>query len=228
MCLSSHPLNSRFGFARIDLFASVAMAAFLAALIFAGATLVNSKRRLAVCTGNLQLVDRALILFAADQEQKLPFGVLPGQGDLWWWYKEQVKGYIAAPALSSKASPFACPNDRGYSDPQPFCRTARFDFNSYAFNGVNTLGMPNIAGSRIPAIADPGKTLLVMEWTAHAPLSWHHSKTGHSNAPFYCDAESVAGFVDGHVAFTKMYYDGYNAAYTRDPIPGYSYKFSSQ
>ena len=65
-----------------------------------------------------------------------------------------------------------------------------------------------------------------MEWAAHAPLSWHRSKTGKANAPFYRDAESVVAFADGHVSFTKMYYDGYNAAYTRDPIPGYDYKYS--
>jgi prepilin-type processing-associated H-X9-DG protein len=65
-----------------------------------------------------------------------------------------------------------------------------------------------------------------MEWTAHAPLAWHKSKTGRNNMPFYCDAQSVVGFVDGHVSFSKIYYDGYNAAYTRDPIRGYEYQYS--
>ena len=45
-------------------------------------------------------------------------------------------------------------------------------------------------------------------------------------APFYNDAQSVVGFVDGHVAYTKIYYDGINAAYTRDPAPGYDYQYS--
>ena len=66
---------------------------------------------------------------------------------------------------------------------------------------------------------------MVMEWTAHAPLSWHTSKTGRKNAPFYCDAKSVAGFVDGHVSYIPIYYDGYNAAYTQEPIAGYEYQF---
>jgi prepilin-type processing-associated H-X9-DG protein len=65
-----------------------------------------------------------------------------------------------------------------------------------------------------------------MEWCAHAPLSWHKSRTGRKNQPFYNDAMSVVGFVDGHVSFSKIYYDGYNAAYMRDPIPGYQYKYS--
>jgi hypothetical protein len=91
---------------------------------------------------------------------------------------------------------------------------------------VTLPGMPNIAGRRLASVKKTAQTLLVMEWTAHAPLAWHKSKTGRNNMPFYCDAQSVVGFVDGHVNFSKIYYDGYNAAYTRDPIPGYDYQFS--
>ena len=65
-----------------------------------------------------------------------------------------------------------------------------------------------------------------MEWTAHGPLSWHRSRTGRRNAPFYRDAESVVGFSDGHVALIPIYYDGHTAAYLRDPIPGYEYRYS--
>ncbi len=123
---------------------------------------------------------------------------------------------------------FACPSDRGYSDPAPFHLNRRFDFSSYVFNGVTLPGtpVPNIAGLPLSAVKQPKRTLLVMEWTAHAPLSWHKSRTGKQNSPFYCDAQSVVGFVDGHVSFCKIYYDGYNAAYTQDPIDGYEYQYS--
>ena len=86
--------------------------------------------------------------------------------------------------------------------------------------------MPNISGLSLDAVNHPQRTLLVMEWTAHAPLSWHASKTGRKNAPFYCDAKSVAGFVDGHVSFIPIYFDGYNAAFTQDPIASYEYQYS--
>ena len=46
------------------------------------------------------------------------------------------------------------------------------------------------------------------------------------NVPFYCDAKSVVGFVDGHVSFSRIYFDGYNAAYTQDPIASYEYQYS--
>jgi hypothetical protein len=67
-----------------------------------------------------------------------------------------------------------------------------------------------------------------MEWVAHGPLSWHRSRTGKANAPFYKDAESVVAFADGQVSFIPIYFDGFNPAYTRDPIPGYAYKFSGK
>jgi hypothetical protein len=86
--------------------------------------------------------------------------------------------------------------------------------------------VPNLAGQEVASVKEPGKTLLVMEWPAHAPLSWHKSKTGNANSPFYNDAQNVVAFVDGHVNFIKIYYDGINAAYTREPIAGYDYKFS--
>ena len=84
----------------------------------------------------------------------------------------------------------------------------------------------SIGGRTLASIKQPSRTLLVMEWTAHAPLSWHSSLTRSANTPFYKDAQSVVGFVDGHVAYVKIYYDGINAAYTRDPVPGYDYQYS--
>jgi type II secretory pathway pseudopilin PulG len=215
------------GFTLTDLLVVVAVLSMVAALVFAPLLAAKRKSRLARCTANLQGVNRAILSFAEDNDKRLP-SPSPGQpGDLWWWYKEQVKRYAGLSGPSSpKDTVFACPDDRGYTDPKPFHVSARFDYSSYVFNGVILPGLPNIAGWPVPSVSQPRKTLLVMEWTAHAPLSWHKSRTGQENRPFYCDALSVAGFVDGHVSLTRIYYDGYNAAYTQDPIAGYDYKYS--
>jgi len=216
-------------YSRTELLVTLATAAVLAALVIAPLAVVRARARLKVCTANLQQVGRAALHFAEDHGTRLPGLIHSESGDPWWWYKEEIKSYVG---LSAPSSPndrvFACPLDRGYSDPQPFCRTPRFDYSSYVFNGVTLFGTPNIAGWTLPAVNQPGRTLLVMEWPAHAPLSWHRSKTGKSNAPFYRDAESVVAFADGRVNFVKIYYDGYNPAYTRDPIPGYEYKYSGK
>jgi len=193
--------------------------------------IVRSRQRAseARCLANLQHVGRAILDFAGDREGSLPAAEPGASREVWFWYKEQVKRYAGLTGASSPADTlFACPNDRGYSDSKPFHQSARFDYNSYPFNGVTLPGVPSLAGWRLSGIREPPRTLLVMEWTAHAPLSWHRSRTGPKNAPFYCDAESLVGFVDGHVKLVRIYYDGYNAAYTQDPIPGYEYQYSGE
>jgi type II secretory pathway pseudopilin PulG len=214
------------GFTLTDLLASLAVVMVLAAVIVCPLTVAKRKSRLALCTSNLQQINRAVLTYAEEHRKTLPASENNGE-DIWWWYKEKVKSYMGlSGASSTNDTVFACPDDRGYSDPKPFHRTPRFDYSSYVFNGVTMAGMPNIAGRQLSSIVQPARTLLTMEWSAHAPISWHKSRTGKQNLPFYCDAENVVGFVDGHVSFSKIYYDGYNAAYTRDPIPGYDYKFS--
>jgi hypothetical protein len=181
------------------------------------------------CLTNLQAIGRAVTQFTAEHNGKLPGTFHSEAGDPWWFYKEQIKGYMGLTGASSENDrPFACPLDRGYSDPGPFAKNARFDFSSYVFNGVTLRGSPNIAGWDLSKIAEPGRTLSVMEWCAHAPLSWHRSRTGKANRPFYSDAESIVSFVDGHAEMVKIYYDGFNAAYTRDPIQGYRYRYSGR
>ncbi len=222
--------NAR-GFSATDLLVSLAIVSLLAAVAVPMIVRAKAKSRLELCLGNVKQVNRAVLEFAEDHERTLPQvegSPVPGG---WWHYKEQVKGYLGLkgpPSTDEKV--FACPNDRGYGDgaehPQPFSRSKKYLYNSYVFNGVNLPGVPSIAGRAISSIKRPSRTLLVMEWTAHAPLSWHNSMTRSANTPFYNDAQSVVSFVDGHAALTKIYYDGINAAYTRDPAPGYDYQYS--
>lgn len=219
------------GFTRTDLLVTIAVVSVFAVGLVVWLTRVGNQAALARCVGNLQSVNRAVLQFAQDRSGMLPTGRDSPPPGGWWWYKESVKSYLGLTGASSvNDTVFACPRDRGYaaggSGIDPFCRSARHDFTSYVFNGVDLPGVPNIAGRTLASIRSPGRTLLTMEWTAHAPLSWHRSLTGQANTPFYSDAQSVVGYVDGHVAFTRIYYDGMNAAYTRDPIPGYAYQYS--
>jgi type II secretory pathway pseudopilin PulG len=215
------------GFTATDLLVALAVVTLVATVVAAPVVRAKQQARLAQCTANLGQLSRAVLSFCGDHAQTLPAGQATPGRDLWFWYKEDVKGYAGLTGASSPADTlFACPDDRGYADARPFHHNPRFDYNSYVFNGVTLPGVPHIAGWQLAAVRAPARTLLVMEWTAHAPLSWHKSKTGRQNAPFYSDAQSVVGFVDGHVGLVRIYYDGYNAAYTRDPIDGYDYKYS--
>jgi type II secretory pathway pseudopilin PulG len=219
--------ESAHAFTLTDLLVTLAVLSLLGVIAAGRLVAARDNARLSQCIANLQKVDRAVLDFAAENNQTLPAPV-PGDNRFpWWFYKEQVKRYAGlAGESSANDAVFACPSDRGYSDPAPFHLSQRFDFSSYVFNGVTLAGSPNIGGWPLARVQHPQRTLLVMEWTAHAPLSWHKSRTGNRNSPFYCDARSVVAFVDGRVSLEKIYYDGFNAAYTQDPIDGYAYQYS--
>ena len=219
------------GFALTELLLVLAVISLLSAVAVPFITRAKAKARLVSCYANLQQVNRAILLYAEEHNGTLPGSdPSPAPGG-WWHFKEAVKGYAG---LSGPPSPndkvFGCPSDRGYGEagekPVPFRMSKKHNYTSYVFNGVTLPGVPNIAGRAVASIKEPARTLLTMEWTTHAPLSWHHSRTGQANEPFYSDAESVVSFVDGHVSLVPIYYDGMNPAYSRDPIDGYRYKYS--
>jgi len=215
------------GFGPVDLLVVLAILSLGAALVLPVVRKAQTKSSLAQCTANLQQIGRAVLAYAEDHKGAMPsLENAPAPGS-WWYYKDQVKGYLAA---GGSDRVFACPADRGYDEGAvrvvPFGSNVKYNRTSYVFYSVNLHGIANIADWPLPSINDPAQTLLAMDWTAHAPLSWHNSRTGQRNTPFYNNAESVVAFVDGHVKFIPIYYDGINAAYTRDPIAGYEYKYS--
>ena len=214
-------------FALPDLLLVLAAVALLSSLGAAMLVNHNARARQARCEANVKAITGAVLQYAEENRRLLPASDPGSAAGIWFGYKELVKGYMGLTGPPSPADkPFACPDDRGYTDPGPFYRSAKYNFGSYVFNGVTLPGVPNLAGKSLDTVQQPARTLLLMEWTAHAPLSWHRSRTGKRNHPFYNDAQSVVGFVDGHVKFIPIYYDGINPAYTRDPIPGYEYKYS--
>jgi type II secretory pathway pseudopilin PulG len=210
-----------------DLLVTLGVLMLLAAVAVPALARKTARSKQEQCLSNLKQISHAVLVYTEDYKGTLPMVESNSTVPVWWWYKELVKsqlGLVGPPSPRDRV--FACPNDRGYDEPRPFHLSPKFYFGSYVFNGVNLPGIPNLAGKNVAAVKEPSKTLLMMEWSAHAPLSWHKSRTGKKNQPFYNDAENMVGFVDGHADFIKIYYDGLNAAYTRDPIPGYNYKYS--
>ena len=67
---------------------------------------------------------------------------------------------------------------------------------------------PGVAGLKVASVKEPGKTVLVEEYIALSPYSWHEpaAAPGHYN-----DARCVLSFVDGHATYLKMYWDSANA-----------------
>ena len=94
-----------------------------------------------------------------------------------------------------------------------------------------SLRWPGIAGRKLTSIKEPVKTVLVAEFAALGPYSWHQpaGTSGHYN-----NAQDMVSFVDGHGRFIKMYWDATNViadhleAWQYDPPAGYDYKWSGE
>jgi hypothetical protein len=69
--------------------------------------------------------------------------------------------------------------------------------------------------------------LLIFEAAARLPFSWHHPKVDGRGYYRFDDSMNMLGFVDGHVSFMKMYWNGSQAACMYDPPEGYAYKWSA-
>src|SRR5205085_12449180 len=112
---------------------------------------------------------------------------------------------------------FACPADTFYYEyndrvSEGLHLQSRYYSSSYAFNGGNfPIGeppsprWPGIAGRKLSSIKEPVKTVLVAEFAALGPYSWHQAAGGSGH---YNNAQDMVSFVDGHVCFIKMYWDG--------------------
>jgi prepilin-type N-terminal cleavage/methylation domain-containing protein len=186
----------------------------------------------------------------------------------WIAYKELMKNYVGLNGQSSSNdNVFACPADTFYFFgisiktngsgtkgnlyvPQSHHNQPKFDYSSYTFNAMNldpdspnittSSSMPGIGGRKISSIKNPVRTILVAESPAFYPYSWHDPKLPQPGDWFvYNNAKDMLSFVDGHVSYTKMYWNSntviqfmglsfprWTACY--DPPDGYDYKWSGE
>jgi prepilin-type N-terminal cleavage/methylation domain-containing protein/prepilin-type processing-associated H-X9-DG protein len=174
----------------------------------------------------------------------------------WTGYRELINDYIGIKGVSSPHDKvFACPadtfyygmsrNDHGYV-PQPLHDQSNYVYTSYAYNAgqFSTRARTNatatgssyvpattnnfgIAGQKLDSVRQPMRTVLIAEIPAFAPYSWHDPRRPLStdNSTFN-DSKNMVGFVDGHVSFIKMYYDGKKTAWAYNPPAGYDYQWS--
>lgn len=105
------------------------------------------------------------------------------------------------------------------------------NFPSYIFNGFNTKTnppAPGIAGIRMATLKSPAQTVFVAEGPAFVGFPWHKP---HKELLFRAALNEV-GYVDGHVSFVKIFWNGSSAetgstCYS-DPPQGYAYRWSGK
>lgn len=106
-------------------------------------------------------------------------------------------------------------------------RQVRNAFASFVFNGYefDSSAIPRITGKKLSGINNPSKGVLLGEWPGFFGGSWHPMRE-----QAFRDARNNMGFVDGHVSFTKIYWDGVEGSRPSDyePPAGYEYDWDGE
>ena len=228
-------------FTLVELLVVIAVIAILAALLFPAVSRAKDSERRTTCLNNLKQINLGVRMYADDSRENSPEATPKSAADPFTAYKELIKSYVnIRGASSARDRIFACPADTFYYDDkdrvsQSLHLQSRNNFSSYAFNAGNVPPgdppvhpWPGIAGWKLSSIRDPVKTVLVAEFPALLPYSWH-KRAGESH---YNNARDMVSFVDGHVSYIKIFWDatdirtGHMEAWHYDPPAGYDYKWS--
>lgn len=217
-------------FTFVELLVIIAIIAVLSTLLLSVLTQAKARATRTLCINNLRQINVGLRLYTDDNQDR----ALPGTDS--YGYKEVIKHYLGLsgpPSIQEKV--FACPNDLfhiempqnamvaggTYEDPDTY-------YSSYGINDLNRSrddSFPGISGRKITSVRAPERTVLVTESSGLFGFSWHDPSAIVNNA------HSVVSFVDGHLAFIRIYWDGYiskpDLPMWYDPPAGYDYKWSA-
>jgi prepilin-type N-terminal cleavage/methylation domain-containing protein len=225
LCSRPSPgMNAKRAFTLVELLMVIAIISILAALLLPALSRANENAKRTSCVGNLRQVNLAIRLYAddwADSQPVLP-DPSPYPNGVGAYYKQLVKGYLG---LNGPASPnekvFICPSD-------PTFRTqVNHAFTSYTFNGYETGSgaIARITGKKLSTIQSPTKAVLAGEVPAFFGGSWHPLV----KAP-YPQAKTVLSFVDAHVDFIKIYWNGITGSTpgSYEPPESYGYNWDGE
>jgi prepilin-type N-terminal cleavage/methylation domain-containing protein len=226
----------KYAFTLIELLVVIAIIAILVALLLPALSRAKASAKRIACISNVRQINLAVRLYADDHGDIVGFYT----NTIYFDYKKNILSY--AGGSSSNNAVFVCAADdwvfsgtlgSWFTDPplsgQGFCNQAWTHFSSYWFNGLargddtNDVGM---AQKPFASVHEPAKTELIGEISGGGGLSSHDRRQPLQ----FQDAPNVMSFVDGHVGYIKIYWNGtqglggFPAFY--EPPDGYDYKWT--
>jgi len=208
----------RRGFTLIELLVVIAIIAILAALTLPVLNRATSVAQRTQCTSNVRQINVALHMYADDHNDQITYYT----NTEYYFYKDCILPYVTS---ATNHAVFDCPADM---IPGGLCQNGDFDYTSYGFNCFlrtnNDYGMANRLFS---TVRDTVKTDLNGEIIGGWGESWHASPIEVQRN----NALGVGGFVDGHVDYVKVYWDGVSGVndfpFFYEPPTGYNYKWTA-
>jgi prepilin-type N-terminal cleavage/methylation domain-containing protein/prepilin-type processing-associated H-X9-DG protein len=240
-------MNPKRAFTLLELLVVTAIVAILAVLLLPALSAAKNQARRATCLNNLRQINLGTHLYADDHGEVLTLVSTNHSPDIWTDYKSWMRSYAGLNGPSSAQDTlFACPADTFYyrdahADSIVFQSRhsqSNYNYSSFVFNAGNirddypfTNEFPGIAGHKLTSIKNPARTVLVTEWPALTPYSWHQPRRLPAGVTGVNDAKNMVSFVDGHVSYVKIYWDastrpGHFQAWHYDPPGGYDYQWS--
>ncbi len=237
-------LTVKRAFTLIELLVVIAVIGILAALLLPAISTAKNYAKRTTCLNNLKQISLGVHMYADDHDNVLTLVSTNHTPSVWMDYKNWMKSYVGLKGDSSPQDTlFACPADafyyrEGTADSivfQSLHSQSNYNYSSYAFNAGNirddppfTNSFPGIAGRKLTSIKNPSKTILVAEWPALTPYSWHQPQKLPSGKYGVNDSKNMVSFVDGHVNYIKIYWDATknSEAWLYDPPAEYDYQWS--